>query len=276
MKKTLAILIPTILSFGAQAAQHVEINGHISKAEHDKSIDNTDSVKLDATYFFKGLDTSKGPRKEAAFLSRSSSVEILANISRQDAVQEELNRDTYATEFTYHFDAPFYLAAGYANHNYEKKVAGQSAETDVEHFSFTAGHYINDNWAAYITLVEANYEKQEHDTSWIFGLKAVLPVSDSQWIAFNTEYANLNTGGSIDDTHSFDVNAEYFLNRDFSVALGVEFAGEDEFSTDSEEYQLASTYYFNSQFALTADFSTGHIEDGDNENTFGLGAQVRF
>ncbi|WP_018692725.1 porin [Algicola sagamiensis] len=265
MKKLLALIIPGLLSLGAQAEQYkFEVGGSYTTAEADLSKQDIDTITVDGKFFFEGLKVDNGPRKEAEFLSRASNVRT--SYTRND-IENADDEDKFGLGVTYHFRAPVYVAFDLTIDN----------DNDQNIYDLEAGYYLNKEWTVFADVETVDVDGGDNATNWGIGTKTVKSVSANQWVALEAKYKMLDLDGKGVHDNQWMIGGDFFFNRDLSIGLDITMAGEDVLSTDDKAFAFNATYYVSPQVSLAGTYTTTSNENkGSDFDAFGLGVRARF
>ena len=287
MKKVLSLIIAGIVATAANAEEYkFEVGGDYGQFKNDKSNAKVDSYSANGKFFFEGLDASKGPRKEAEFLSKASNIRMsFHKISPETDVLKDLNK--YSLGATYHFRAPFFAELDITYMKNTDLGIGQVLDDKVEvnsrSYRLGGGYYINKDWSVYGDVTQIDHQLRnvkgsiEDQTNWTIGTKIVKPTAANQWIAVKSEYTSLDLDGKDAHDNSLLVAADYFFNRDLSVGASLKGLGKNVFSTEDKIMSLNASYYVVPQVALTASYTKTSMEnDAADSDGFGLGVRARF
>lgn len=208
MNKTLAIssgIASLLLSSGAVAYQ---FEGSGAYTDFDELDDST--LAVSGQYYFNNVDDSGVPRSEAAFIGRASTIGIAY------ATFDEADVDTIV------FGGEAYIQNFYASLALSRTEIGSTESDDI---ALEAGFLPMDGLR--LTVGYEDADLFDETTISVNG-KYVMPLAGET--ALNAE-ASIGQTDDADDTISYAILADYFLNPNLSLGAG--YADTDQ--TGSEE-----------------------------------------
>jgi hypothetical protein len=218
----------------------------------DNAPSSVDTYTLGGSVYFKPVDDSKGPRAEAAFLSRSSSVSASYADSDDNFLDESYTADTRVV-----LGNGTILEAGYADYDFDKA------------YKIGVGTYLNDH--SDVTLSYTATDKSDVNT-----LEAtyhsVLKLAGTSSLGYSVGagYIDLPSG---ENGYTVDADATYYFNPNLGLGGLVDYTDNDTFETYS--YGLQASYFITPAFYVKGYAKTTDY-DGPNEDSYGIGASVRF
>lgn len=289
--KKLSLATALLLAMTGAQAYQVELQG---KAEF---IDNTVNAKdynasLQATYFLKNIDTSKGPLAEAAFLNKASNISLAYNYGDYDTRTLNLESHTYGVKGEVYLDSqaakmPLYASASYS-HTLTDNQNGL-ANGNGDRFAVEMGAVVAPNF-----LVALGYTNVADPTSYdAFSLanKGVTTaaleeqVIHEEALTVRTKYV-----GDIKDTNmaigfetgvmvgandtTFNVKSDLFITPKFST--GVSFATSDAATSPDTAWGVNVNYFITPAVALGANYVYANAENGSVRDTQIVGANAKF
>jgi hypothetical protein len=248
-KLSVAVAATLLSSVAIADTYQVEVGAAISHLSNDS--DNTNVYGVDGTYYFAPVDDSKGPREEAAFLSKASSVS-LAYIGHQDA------KDSYNISTRIVFGNDYIVEAGYARNFGEENV-----------FSVGAGLYLNDHSDLVLT-----YERLDESKTNVVQLRYTaeqeLTHTTSLGYQVGVAYVDPSAGSS---GYQIDAEATYYFNHDFG--LGADLGYADHGHGSDTTYGVHASYFITPAFYVQAKVDRTNF-DGGSENAIRARVAYRF
>ncbi len=277
--KKLGLASALLLAMTGAHAYQTEIKG---QAEYfDDSLNNDNFTGgVQGTYYFKNVDSSKGPLAEAAFLNQASSISAAYNFGQYsaDIKAAGINEEVKAQQHTYGIKAETYIPTKvvpvYASASYSH------SKTDAKN-NFTASNPYNNERIA--TLADGNGDRFALEAGALIAPNFLVAVGYTSVVdqialdAFNilnngSVNAALETGSIGDDQDAFTARTKYVGAIDGTdMAIGFEAGvvyGEDSF------YQLKSDLYFNPKLSAGISYAESSYADtpssawGANVNYF--------
>jgi hypothetical protein len=241
-KKTALVAgIGLALSVTAQADYRWELGGDYTMGQTDTDIKNRDTGssrsndvdsdvgRLNGTWYFENVDTSKGPLSEAAFLDHASSITVFGSDGEIQLSQVEngnLNDEDgqrYGADMRYVAEGPGWKLSGWlVDMGYNRFEPG---DLEINNYNLGIGNYVTPN-----TTVIVNYEMQSLSGG-----------------------SNLNEGGDV-DTWSLDLEHMFLMsNGGFKARAS---AGRTLVSDrdDVDTYLIGGTWYFTNNIGIGADY----------------------
>lgn len=290
--KKLGLATALLLAMTGAQAYQFEVQGQ------SEFIDNTVNDKnftgaVQGTYYFKNVDSSKGPLAEAAFLNQASNVAVAYNYGEYDvdADREDLVSHTIGAKAEAYVPTkyvPVYASASYSNTIIDNK--NNRADDHGDRYAVELGAVIAPNF-----LVAVGYTSVANQTSYdAFNqfnngvAKAALESDtidqDQDAITARTKYV-----GAIDGTNmsiGFDAGLVYgeetaynlgttlYLNNKLSV--GVSYLESDLADIDSA-IGANVNYFITPAVAVGASFVDANATESNRDTqTVGLNAKFRF
>jgi hypothetical protein len=218
----------------------------------DNASSSVDTYTLGGSVYFKPVDDSKGPRAEAAFLSRSSSVSATYADSDDNVFDKTYTADTRVV-----LGNGTILEAGYANFDYDKA------------YKIGVGTYLSDH-----SDVTLSYTTSDLSNVNILGATyhSVVKLAGTSSLGYSVGagYVDLPNG---ENGYTVDADATYYFNP--NLGLGGLFGYTDNDSYNTTSYGLQASYFITPAFFVKGYAKTTDY-DGPNEDSYGIGASVRF
>ena len=277
-KKTALIAgIGLALSANAQADYRWEARAAAGVTNWDYNQDDgdVDTFGVNGSFYFRPVNTSKGPLGEAAFLDHSSSVTLGYVYTDADDIVEDLDGDQYAIEGRYVLDAdiPLIFEGSY------QRDEPNNAEVDT--YSLGLGAYITDNTSLVITYADADVDDGGDTDGWQASVEHVWTWEDGGFkLGGNAGYVNVDDG---DDIDVYNIAGTWYITN--SLGLGIstgytELSNNEFLSTD-----IFVEWFITESIALTAlvgyaesddDIVVGPVADELERTRGAIGVTMRF
>lgn len=275
MKKLILTTMLTLSSTTIFAnAYNTEIDA--SYTTRDTGASKAKSSLLDASYYFGGVDDTKGPLAEAAFLNHVSEINIKYGIS------DVPNTNAYTT---YGFGGRYVTESSRIILSFDYLNNGLTYESQTERIvdggTIGFGAYLGDA-ATLVLKFSSNQNKnettgEEIDSSILsLNYKQLFTLGNEDSINLYARYGQTNYEEDIyNDYGSILLGADYYFNQQFSVGLNL-----DAFRTQADDkaqrYGIESTYFFDSRFSIYGSYSMTNIENSEDLEAIRVGVQARF
>lgn len=270
MKKLLLVAAIAAISTTAVADEYrVQGTAGYVNDEISKNIDLT-TYTLGGAYYLAPVDDSNGPKAEAAFLDKASSVHAgwgrtTLEIDGTDfSPKFDEDGDVWALGGRYITDSGFILEADYA--------ATEIDNSDVEGFGVGIGYYLTD--ASSITLSYGHTEVDDLDSDediWSAGYKQLF--NNKFGLDLDLTYADVESG---DDAYGITGDLDYYINDNFSVGGVLGYVTSDDDYSEAAIYGVKAEYFFNSHIAFNAGYTVSTPEEGDDNEVWNIGLTGRF
>ncbi len=255
--KKLGLATALLLAMTGAQAYQVEVQGqseYIDATINDK--DFTGSVA--GTYYFKNVDSAKGPLAEAAFLNQASNVSAAYTYGTLDLVDTlgvDLEAQTYGVKGEAYIPTqvvPVYASAAYSHTKLDADFTGGSYENNGDRYGLELGAVIAPNF-----LVAVGYTNAKDEFS-----------LDANQIMGNGVIKTLGEAATIgEDQDAITARTKYVGNIDgTNMALGFETGlvyGED------TAYQLKTDLYLNPKLSVGASYAESSFEDAIIDSAWG-------
>jgi hypothetical protein len=232
------------------------------QAEAGVTLDNFDSNSRSSSYntytfngslYFNPVDASKGPRAEAAFLSRASDISASYTDSNNHTADGNYNLDTRVV-----VNSNLVLEAGYADFNFDKA------------FRLGMGTYVSDH-----ADVVVSYSKT--DNSNLRTLEAayhsVLNLVGTSSLGYTASVAYINPPVG-NNGYALSADATYYLNP--SVGVGGVVSHTDLGLSKNNTFGVQASYFITPVVFVRGYVQTIDYDNGPNERNIGINASLRF
>ena len=261
--KKLAIasaLLSALAITGTAHAYQAEVGASAGYIDPDNGSSGSE-FGVNGTYYFNPVQTRNAPLAEAAFLDRASNVSAHANFADRGNVDD----NNYGIGAEYYVpNSDFYLSGDVSRNNTEvRDVFGNKHDFDTTYYAAEVGYL-----AAPGFLIAAGLKGYDNDND-----DGVDPTLRAKYVTTlsNGKDINLEAGAAIGDLDEYNLKADYFIDKTFSV--GADYYNND--LNDQSEVGINARKFFNQQVSLEG--RVGFGEQGNNDyNSFGVAAKYRF
>lgn len=258
MKKTLLGAAIAVLSSSVVYAQDYQFEVGGAYVNGDNGAVDYDGFGLNAQLHLDKVDTRKGPLNEAAFLDKSSFVDLTWTTSKVDVSGAD-SVDTVG------FGGRFVT---------EKNIIIEAGYTDIEDDSaikLGVGTYINNNMGVVASYQVYDADLDALDQSTLAAdLHGVHKLKGETSLAFDAGLAYIDNDG--DSAYGISGGADYYLNNALSVGAGLALLTADDY--DASTINIRADYFITPIARIGVGFeSEGQDADGDAMN---INGSIRF
>ncbi|QXW25845.1 porin Omp33-36 [Acinetobacter johnsonii] len=291
--KKLGLATALLLAMTGAQAYQVEVQGqseYIDNTVNDKNF--TGAVQ--GTYYFKNVDSSKGPLAEAAFLNQASNASIAYNYGEYDvdgiADKTVHTIGAKAEAYVPTKVVPVYASASYSNTITDNKAAGV-ADDHGDRYALEVGALAAPNF-----LVAVGYTSAANqfalDAFNIMSNGIVKAAGETQTLGEDQDAitARAKYVGAIDGTNmavgfesgivygdatAYQFKTDLYLNPKLST--GVSYAASSFAGTPDSAWGANVNYFITPAVAVGANYVYANAEGAKNDTqTVGLNAKFRF
>ena len=293
--KKLGLATALLLAMTGAQAYQFEVQGqseYIDTTVNDKDF----TGGLQGTYFFKNLDSSKGPLAEAAFLNQASNVSLAYNYGELDSDVVVHNYGAKAEVYVPTPYVPAYASASYSHTILDGKNGASNDQGD--RFAIEVGALATQNF-----LVAVGYtnvaDQAALDAFNVMGngvakavAEAVTIGEDQDAITARTKYVGAIDGTNMSlafesgiiygDATAYQLKTDLYLNPKLSV--GASYAASSYAGTPDSAWGANVNYFITPAIAVGASYVNANYEGnraqdemlaGDTQ-TVGVNAKFRF
>ncbi len=298
--KKLGLATALLLAMTGAQAYQVEVQGqseYIDNTVNDKNF--TGAVQ--GTYYFKDVDSSKGPLAEAAFLNQASNVSVAYNYGEYDVDAENSDFTSHtigakAEAYVPTKVVPVYASASYSNTITDNKAAGV-ADDHGDRYALEVGVLPINNFLVAVgyTSVANQYSLDVFNTLSNGVAKAALEsdtiADDQDAITARTKYV-----GAIDGTNmsigfesglvygeatAYNLGTTLFVTPKLSV--GASYAESNFAGSPDKAWGANVNYFITPAVAVGASYVNANYESAQandltvrDTQTVGVNAKFRF
>ena len=260
--KKLAIasaLLSALAITGTAHAYQAEVGASAGYIDPDNGSSGSE-FGVNGTYYFNPVQTRNAPLAEAAFLNRASNVNAHATFADRGDVDD----NTYGVGIEYFVpNSDFYVSGDVSRNNVEVDTPFGTVDNDTTYYGAEVGYLPAPGF-----LVAAGVKGWDNDED-----DGVDPTLRAKYVTTlsNGKDINLEAGAAFGDLDEFNLAADYFIDKTFSV--GADYYNND--VTDRNEVGINARKFFNQQVSLEGRVGFGEVDDNDY-NSFGVAAKYRF
>ena len=257
--KKLAIasaLFSVVAMTGTAHAYQAEVGASAGLIDPDNG-SSSGSFGVDGTYYFNPVQTRNAPLAEAAFLDRASNVN--AHYAYNEVGDDEVNNYGVGAEY-FVPNSDFYLSGNVGRQDVK---FNNGADFDTTLYSAEVGYLPAPGF-----LVAAGLKGYDNDHD-----DGVDPTIRAKYVTqlSNGKDINLEAGASFGDLDEYNLAADYFIDKSFSV--GADYYSND--LNDVNEFGVNARKFFTPQVSLEGRVGFGEVGNNDY-NKFGVAANYRF
>lgn len=219
------------------------------------------TVQIRQKFFLAPLQNDDNqPWQEAAFLNRSSSLNLSYNRTSVDFNNAEADNNSWGVGGEYMSN----------NHNYYGALDVNFINGDNSYVTTgQLGYFVQQNWLVALDIYHTNFDGEGSNTEYGVSTKAILPVMDGDHLVLTASYADF------DEANGHAIAADYYIRPYWSVGLAVRNDMPSMPNVFGDSVELRSEYFVMPQLALRGAVSRIDVGAGD-ENQYSVGASYRF
>ncbi|MDM1335230.1 putative porin [Acinetobacter pseudolwoffii] len=250
MLKKLTLATALIASLGTAHAYQAEVGGTIALVDPDNG-DTSTGFAIDGTYYFNPVQVKNSPLNEAAFLNRASNIN--AAVSYIDYDLFDVTTFNVGVEY-FVPNSDFYVSGNIGQSSTDTPIG----DDDTTLYSAELGYLPVPGLLVAVGL--AGYDNDAGDD--------VDPTLRAKYVSQVGAYdMNFEGGASFGDLDAYNLGADLYLDKTFSVGLG--FSDSD--LENSDVFTIRAKKFFTQQVSLE-----GSIDFADEGNIFGVRGAYRF
>ena len=247
-----------------------ELNADYTRGEWSANgIDDTetDEFTVGGSFYFSPVDTTRGPRGEAAFLDKASDITLSYTYGEVDDNGIDVDSDSYLISGRYVMDAGFILEGAYRYY--------EPVNAEVDQFRLSAGYYLTHTTTIMIDYLDSDVDDggsfpegvvEVSDTDgwnarvehfWYFGQKSGLKLEGN--------YGFINVDDA-DDVDLWGLGATWYITQDFGI--GATYENTDYGILESDDYGLFAEWFITRNIAVNLAYSHREPDDFDIDSDF--------
>ena len=254
--KKLGLATALLLAMTGAQAYQVEVQGQ-SEFVDAKEAHKNFTGGVAGTYYFKNVDSAKGPLAEAAFLNQASNVSVAYNYGEYKATNENrVASQSYGVKGEAYIPTsvvPVYASAAYS-HTHDD-VKGSSEKDNGDRYALEVGAVVAPNFLVAVGYTSLNTQNS-YDANSILSNGVIKAALESDAIGNKKDVVTARTKyvGAIDGTNMS-------IGFDAGLVYGKDTA-----------YNLGTTLYLNPALSVGASF----VNTNANNNAKAWGANVNY
>jgi hypothetical protein len=242
-----------------------EINAGYAAGEYSGDFPDTDfdAFDISGSYYLNNVDTTKGPRSEAAFLDHASDVSLEYTYAEIDDNGIDVDGDTYGISGRYVTNqAGWIFAAGYER--------SEPVNAEIDTGTLSVGKYITDNTSLIVSYAKADADKGGDTDIFSLGLEHFWALGSNDG-GIKLE-GNAGTG---DDIDIYNLTGTWYVNQ--SLGFGASYGKFDAGIDESDRYGIHTEWFITRHIAANLSYVHEELDKADFEtDEFRIGARVRF
>lgn len=237
----------------------------------------TDQFGIGGSWYFQPVDTTLGPRSEAAFLDHASDITIGYQYSEVDDNGIDIDGDKYGISGRYVLGSGIILEAAFQR--------DEPIEAEIDTYRLSAGYYLTDTTSLIIDYADADADEGGDTDGWNARVEHFWGFSNGG-LKLEGNYGFINVDDA-DDIDLYGLGATWYITQDFGI--GASYDNRDFGQLESENYSLFAEWFVTRNIAVNLawnheepdDFDDGAFLDRLNDldleyDAVTLGAKIRF
>ena len=251
--KKLAIasaLLSALAISGTANAYQAEVGADYNRVNPDVG-KNGNGFGLNGKFYLDDVKTRDYPLAEAGFMNRASNIDASYQYNKANSS----STNTYGIGIEYFVpNSDFYTSASFDLTDNDSSKNTKKATAEV-------GYLPVPNL---LLAVGATYQKvgDKDDTDPSIRAKYVTKVGAND--------LNLEGGATFGNTDVFNLGADFYLDKTWSIGAGFEKTSFDQ-GSDNDVWSIRTRKFINQQVSVEANAAFG-----DDADTYGIGAKYRF
>ncbi|TCB81169.1 porin Omp33-36 [Acinetobacter sp. ANC 4173] len=293
--KKLGLATALLLAMTGAQAYQFEVQGQSEYIDASAANDKDFTGGVQGTYYFKDVDSSKGPLAEAAFLNQASNVSLAYNYAELGSNGFDVTAHNYGAKAEVYVPTKFvpaYASASYSHTILDAKNNQTAAlEDNGDRYALELGALAAPNF-----LVAVGYtnvaDQFALDAFNVMGKGVVNAVGETATIGEDQDAITARTKyvGNIDGTNmsigfesglvygdstAYQLKTDLYLNPKLSV--GASYAESSYEGTPDSAWGANVNYFITPAVAVGASYVNANAKDVDlDTQTVGLNAKFRF
>lgn len=275
-KAAISVGIGLALSAPTYAQQYIgdvykwEVDGYGSVGEYSGNFEDTDrdGYGVEGTYYFKGgVNNTKGPFGQAAFLDRASDITAFYEYAEIDDNGIDVDGDKYGVSGRWVTDGGGWILDG-------SYARSEPLDAEIDEFTIGAGKYIFEN----TTLVGKYWNGDADDggdtDGWAVGLEHFWKFSNLNGIKLEGNYGFVNVDDA-DDIDIYNLGATWYVTQ--RLAFGGSYGNFDAGGIETDRYSAFAEYFIIRGIAANLSYTHEELDDTDLEyDEVSLGVTLRY
>ena len=291
--KKLGLATALLLAMTGAQAYQFEVQGQSEYIDASDANDKDFTGGLQGTFYFKDVDSSKGPLAEAAFLNQASNVSLAYNYAELGTDGTDFIAHNYGAKAEAYIPTKFvpaYASASYSHTHFDGKNS-ETPDNNGDRYALELGAVVAPNF-----LVAVGYtsvaDQASLDAFNIVSNGVAKAALESATIADKTDAITARTKyvGAIDGTNmsigfesglvygedtAYNLGTTLFLNPQLSV--GASYAASSYEGTPDSAWGANVNYFITPAIAVGASYVNANAVGSDADmQTVGVNAKLRF
>ena len=294
--KKLGLATALLLAMTGAQAYQFEVQGQSEYIDASDANDKDFTGGLQGTFYFKDVDSSKGPLAEAAFLNQASNVSLAYQYGQYDAPVEEGRSDIESHVYGAKAEAyiptkfvPAYASASYS-HTHTDGKNSVTRDDNGDRYALELGAVVAPNF-----LVAVGYTSVADTTALdafnVMGNGVVKAVGEAATIGEDQDAVTARTKyvGNIDGTNMalgleaglvYGEDTAYQLKTDLyltpALSVGASYAESSFAGTPDSAWGANVNYFITPAVAVGASYVNANAKEVVNLDTQTVGVNAKF
>ena len=229
---------------------------------------DVDQLGIGGEYYFNGVDDSKGPLAEAAFLDRASSV-------RANYIDGEFDGRFNDEDFD-GFSLGGRLVDPASGWIFEVDYTEVEADDsgDVDTFDFSVGKYIAENTSLSFTYSTTDTDGGGDVDLYAVDIKHIASLAGGAYLSVTGNFG-IGDADEADDPLVYGGSLTYYPTRNIGVGASLDFVDSDD--TEDTTFGVFGSWFPSESLELRVSYDMSDDDETDEElDTFTIGAAFRF
>ena len=214
----------------------------------------TDQFGIGGSWYFQPVDTTLGPRSEAAFLDHASDITVGYQYSEVDDNGIDIDGDQYGISGRYVMDAGFIFEGEFARY--------EPVEAEVDTFRLSVGYYLTDTTSLIIDYRDADADDGGDTDGWNARVEHFWGFSNNGGLKLEGNYGFINVD-SADDIDLWGLGATWYITQD--LGIGASYDNKDFGQLETEDYSLFAEWFVTRNIAVNLAWEHKEPDDFDND-----------
>lgn len=246
-----------------------EIDAGYTAGEFSGNFDDTDfdAYNIAGSFFLDDVDTTKGPRSEAAFLDHASDVSLFYTYAEIDDNGIDVDGDTYGVSGRYVTNASSWIVEG-------SYARSEPLDAEIDTYTIGLGKYITDNTTLVATYWNGDVEDGGDTDGYAVGVEHFWHLSSDSGIKLEGNYGFVNVDDA-DDIDIYNVTGTWYVTND--LGFGATYGKFDAGAGEADRYAAFAEWFITRGIAANLSYVHDEVDDTDFEtDAITLGATIRF
>lgn len=233
-----------------------EISAGYAAGEFSGNFPDTDfdAFDISGSYYLHNVDTTKGPRSEAAFLDHASDITLDYTYAEIDDNGVDVDGDTYGISGRYVTkQAGWIFAAGYER--------SEPVNAEIDTGTLSIGKYITDKTSLTFSYAKADVDEGGDTDGFALGLEHLWALGSNDGgvkLEGNIGTVNVDDG---DDIDIYNLAATWYISRD--LGFGASYGKFDGGGFEADRYTAFAEWFITRNIAVNLAYSHREPDDFD-------------